>query len=65
MFILEVKRLEGQLVIGREDLESHGQINPKHKYAWHICIHWGGFRGQCRHINIYICATPKNVYLFI
>ena len=23
-------------------------------HVWHICIHWGGLRGQCRHIYIYI-----------
>ena len=35
--------------IGRRFAEDE-QINSQTLHVWHICLHWGGFGGQCRHI---------------
>ena len=38
--------------------------NPNTPWDWHIYLHWGGFRGQCRHIYGSPMECLGKAYLF-
>ena len=53
------------LVWGRLDVPENLQLSQT-LHVCHICLHWGGFGGQCRHIwhtwSVWDMPVPWNVW---